>query len=187
MLNVLSIVGTLITDNLVDHFGVSLETTTTLFAIALAATFAAWYASEKTLSIHSICTRRRELFYWAAVLATFAMGTAVGDLTAYTLHLGFLTSGLLFAVVFAIPFVARRVLGLSEVVAFWFAYIITRPLGASYADWLGVPQALGGLNFGRGTVSVALTVAIVLVVGYLAAARIDVEREDTPSEREAVC
>ena len=122
-------------------------------------------------------TRRRELFYWAAVLATFAMGTAVGDLTAYTLHLGFLASGLLFTVVFAIPFVARRLLGLGEVVAFWFAYIITRPLGASYADWLGVPKSLGGLDYGRGTVAVVLTLAIIALVAYFAVTKMDVERE----------
>ncbi len=105
--------------------------------------------SERTLSIHSIYTRRRELFYWAAVLATFAMGTAVGDMTAYTLHLGFLTSGLIFTIVFAVPLVAQRLVGLPEVVAFRFAYIMTRPLGASYADWLGVPKSLGGLAGAR--------------------------------------
>jgi uncharacterized membrane-anchored protein len=155
-------------------------------AVGLVVVFVLWYVSEGTLSIHSVTTRRRELFYWAAVLATFAMGTAVGDLTAYTLHLGFFTSGVMFTVVFAIPLVARRVFGLTEVVSFWFAYIITRPLGASYADWLGVPAALGGLNFGRGTVSVVLTLAIIGVVGYLAATRVDVEREDASTQREAV-
>jgi uncharacterized membrane-anchored protein len=136
--------------------------------------------SERTLSIHSITTRRRELFYWAAVLATFAMGTAVGDLTAYTLHLGFLRSGLVFTVVFAIPLVARRLVGLREVVAFWFAYVVTRPLGASYADWLGVPHSLGGLDLGRGTVSIALALALTCLVAYLSATKIDVEREDAP-------
>src|SRR5260370_16915713 len=109
------------------------------------------------------------MFYWAAGLATFAMGTAVGDLTAYTLHLGWLRSGLMFTVIFAVPMVARRLFGLNEVFAFWFAYVITRPLGASYADWLGVPQSLGGLNYGRGTVAVGLTIPIIPCVGYLSA------------------
>jgi uncharacterized membrane-anchored protein len=144
-------------------------------AAALAVVFAVWRGLEGTLSIHSIVTLRRELLYWAAVLATFAMGTAVGDLTAYTLHLGFLFSGLLFSAVFAAPFVARRPLGLGEASAFWFAYVITRPLGASYADWMGVPQSLGGLGFGRGTVSIALAIAFVVYVALLTLTRADVE------------
>lgn len=144
-------------------------------AAGLAVIFLTWRAVEGTLSIHSIQTRRRELFYWAAVLATFAMGTAVGDLTAYTLRLGFLTSGLLFTLAFALPFVLRRLTGLNEVFAFWCAYVLTRPLGASYADWFGVPRALGGLNYGRGTVAVVLTLAIVALVGYLSVSRADVE------------
>ena len=147
-----------------------------LCAAGLTAIFVVWYLTERTLSIHSINSVRREMFYWAAVLATFAMGTALGDMSAYTLHLGWFTSGVVFTVIFAIPMVARRLFGLNEVFAFWFAYIITRPLGASYADWLGVPQSLGGLNFGRGTVAVGLTIAIVAWVGYLWATKIDVER-----------
>ncbi len=149
-----------------------------LCAAGLTAIFVIWYLTERTLSIHSINTVRREMFYWAAVLATFAMGTAVGDMSAYTLHLGWFTSGLLFTVIFAIPMVARRLAGLNEVFAFWFAYIITRPLGASYADWLGVPQSLGGLNYGRGTVAVGLTVAIVCGVAYLWITKVDVEHVD---------
>ena len=149
-----------------------------LCAAGLAAIFIVWYLTERTLSIHSINTARREMFYWAAVLATFAMGTAAGDMTAYTLRLGWFTSGVLYTVIFAIPIVARRVFGFNEVFAFWFAYVITRPLGASYADWLGVPQALGGLNFGRGTVAVGLTVGIVIWVAYLSITKLDVERSD---------
>ena len=149
-----------------------------LCAAGLAVIFSAWYAVERTLSIHSINTSRREMFYWAAVLATFAMGTAAGDMSAYTLHLGWFTSGLLFTVIFAIPMLARRLVGLNEVFAFWFAYIITRPLGASYADWLGVPQSLGGLNFGRGTVAVGLTIAIVCWVAYLWITKADVDHGD---------
>ena len=172
-----AVFGTMAADGLHRFFGLSYAVTTPFYAVALVVVLTWWYLSEGTLSIHSIDTRRRELFYWAAVLATFAMGTAVGDLTAYTLHLGFLASGLLFTVVFAIPFVGRRLVGLGEVVAFWFAYIITRPLGASYADWLGVPKSLGGLDYGRGTVAVVLTLAIIALVAYFAVTKMDVERE----------
>jgi uncharacterized membrane-anchored protein len=173
-----AVFGTMAADAVHIELGIPYAVSASMCAVALIVIFGAWYLSERTLSIHSIVTRRRELFYWAAVLATFAMGTAVGDLTAYTLHLGFLSSGLMFTVVFAIPFIARRLVGLGEVIAFWFAYIITRPLGASYADYLGVPRSLGGLNYGRGTVAVTLTLAIVVVVIYLAISRVDVERED---------
>jgi uncharacterized membrane-anchored protein len=155
-------------------------------AIGLACVFTVWYLVERTLSIHSITTWRREAFYWAAVLATFAMGTAVGDMTAYTMRLGWFASGLTFTIVFAIPMVARRLFGLREVIAFWFAYIITRPLGASYADWLGVPKSLGGLNYGRGTVAVGLTISIIMWVAYLTVSKVDVEREDAPNQRSAL-
>jgi uncharacterized membrane-anchored protein len=144
-------------------------------AAGLTCIFAVWYLIERTLSIHSIYTWRRELFYWAAVLATFAMGTAAGDMTSYTMQLGWLASGFMFTCIFAIPMLARRLLRLNEVFTFWFAYIITRPLGASYADWLGVPQYLGGLNFGRGTVAIALTIVIIAWVGYLSISKVDVE------------
>lgn len=175
-----AVFGTMAADAVHIELGIPYWLSAAMCAVALVVIFGVWYLSERTLSIHSIYTARRELFYWAAVLATFAMGTAVGDLTAYTLRLGFLTSGLLFTVVFAIPALAYRFLGLREVVAFWFAYIITRPLGASYADWLGVPQSLGGLDFGRGTVSVALTIAIVVLVAYLSATKVDVEGGEAP-------
>jgi uncharacterized membrane-anchored protein len=136
--------------------------------------FGLWYLSEKTLSVHSIYTRRRELFYWAAVLATFAMGTAVGDMTAVSFHLGFLASGILFVFVIAIPAVAYALFGLNEIVAFWFAYIITRPLGASFADWLAVPANQGGLNLGKGTISIALWILIIVFVTYMAVSHRDV-------------
>jgi uncharacterized membrane-anchored protein len=132
-----------------------------IYGVTLTVIFVLWYLSEKTLSVHSIYTRRRELFYWAAVLATFALGTAAGDMMAVSFQLGFFASGILFAVVFAIPGVAYRLFGLSEIVAFWFAYIITRPLGASFADWLAVPPSQGGLNLGKGTISVALWILII--------------------------
>lgn len=155
-------------------------------AAGLTGIFAVWYLIERTLSIHSIYTWRREMFYWAAVLATFAMGTAAGDMSAYTMHLGWLASGVMFTFIFAIPMLARRLLRLNEVLTFWFAYIITRPLGASYADWLGVPKYLGGLNFGRGTVAIALSLVIIAWVGYLSVSKVDVERGDGSVRRPAL-
>src|SRR6476659_3102332 len=127
----ISVVGTLITDNLVDNFGVALVTTTVVFSIVLAAVFAAWYASERTLSIHTIVTTRREAFYWLTVLFTFALGTAAGDLTAERLAVGYWKSALLFAALIGIVYVLHLKAGLNAVVAFWIAYILTRPLGAS--------------------------------------------------------
>ena len=163
-----AVFGTMAADVLHIQFGIPYIASTILFGVALAIVFAAWYASEKTLSIHSITTRRRELFYWTAVLATFAMGTAAGDLAAYTAHLGFLTAGLFFAAVFAAPGIAYRFFKLNGVFAFWFAYIMTRPLGASFADWTGKRRTLGGLGYGDGPVSLVLTILIVALVGYLA-------------------
>jgi uncharacterized membrane-anchored protein len=171
-----AVFGTMVADAAHIELKIPYAASAAICAVGLAAIFIVWYLIERTLSIHSINTPRREIFYWAAVLATFAMGTAAGDMSAYTLHLGWLTSGLMFTVIFAIPLVARRLFGLHEVVAFWFAYIFTRPLGASYADWLGVPKSLGGLNYGRGTVSIALTIVIIVWVAYLWITKIDVER-----------
>jgi uncharacterized membrane-anchored protein len=169
-----SVFGTMTADAVHIGLGIPYLVSTVFFVVALAVVFALWYASERTLSIHSIRTRRRELFYWATVLTTFALGTAVGDMTAVTLHLGYLASGILFAVLMAIPAVAHWRLGLGAVPAFWLAYIVTRPLGASFADWGGVSHARGGLDLGTGTVSLALTVLIVGFVGYLAVTRKDV-------------
>ncbi len=152
------------------------------FAIVLAVVFVVWYMSEKTLSIHSITTPRRELFYWATVMATFALGTATGDLTAATLGLGYFASGVLFAVLFAIPLLASGLLGLNEVAAFWFAYIMTRPFGASFADWFGKPS-LGGLGLGDEKVSLVLTILIIAFVGYLTVTHNDGKRENMGGER----
>jgi uncharacterized membrane-anchored protein len=140
----------------------------------LAVIFVLWYRSEGTLSIHSIYTRRRELFYWATVLATFALGTAAGDLTAKVIGLGYLGSGVMFAVVIAIPYVGYRWFGLNPIVGFWFAYIVTRPLGASFADWLAWPPSVGGLGLGHGMVSLVSAVIIIGLVGYMAATGKDV-------------
>jgi uncharacterized membrane-anchored protein len=150
------------------------------FAVCLAVIFAWWYATERTLSIHTINTRRRELFYWATVMATFALGTAAGDMTAFTLGLGFFTSAMLFYVLIALPALAYFLLGLNEVAAFWIAYILTRPLGASFADWFGKSKSLSGLGLGDGVVSVVLTVLIVLLIGYLNISGKDTPRDSTP-------
>jgi len=170
-----AVFGTMVADAVHIEFGIPYAKSTLMCAVTLAAIFGSWWLIEKTLSIHSIVTRRREFFYWATVLATFAMGTAVGDLSAYSMQLGWLLSGLLYTVLFVIPLLARRLFRINEVFAFWFAYIVTRPLGASYADWLGVPAYLGGLNFGRGTVAISLTVVIIFWVTYLSVTKADVE------------
>lgn len=172
--SMVAVFGTMAAGIVHVYMGIPYILSATIYATATAAIFVLWYLSEKTLSVHSIYTRRRELFYWAAVLATFAMGTAVGDMTAVTFKLGFLGSGMLFAVLIAIPALAHRFLRLNEIVAFWIAYIITRPLGASFADWLAVPQSMGGLNAGKGAVSVALWILIAVFVAYLAVTRKDV-------------
>jgi uncharacterized membrane-anchored protein len=163
-----AVFGTMAADVLHVEFGVPYVVSTVLFAIVLVAVFTTWYRTERTLSIHSISTPRRELFYWAAVLATFAMGTAAGDLAAYTAKLGFLSAGLLFLGIFALPALAWRFFNANAIVTFWFAYIMTRPLGASFADWLGKSRSAGGVGYGDGPVAFVLAALIVLCVGYLA-------------------
>ena len=159
---------------------------TIFFAIALGIIFILWYASEKTLSIHSINSPRREVFYWATVLATFALGTAAGDMTAIAFGWGFLSSGIIFTVlitaVAASHYTAKAVLGpghrhlfRNAVFAFWLAYVLTRPLGASFADWMGKAQTAGGLGWGDGPVALGLGILIFGLVGYLAITRKDVQ------------
>jgi uncharacterized membrane-anchored protein len=168
-----AVFGTMAADVLHIQFGVPYIASTIFFAIVLAIVFAVWHRSEQTLSIHSIFTPRREAFYWAAVLATFAMGTAAGDLAAYRANLGFLSAGLLFTAIFAVPGLAYRLAGLNAIVAFWFAYVLTRPLGASFADWLGKSRHAGGLGYGDGPVAFVLTAVIVVLVGYLTVSGVD--------------
>ncbi|MGW1001868.1 COG4705 family protein [Streptomyces sp. NPDC002520] len=169
-----SVFGTMAADVLHVGLGVPYTLSTPVFLIALAAVFALWYASERTLSIHSIRTRRREAFYWAAVLATFALGTAAGDLTA-SIGLGYLGSVVLFAVAIAVPALAHRAGTLGAVAAFWTAYVITRPLGASIADWMALPHTRGGLAWGLGPVTLSWTVAILGFVAYVGVTRRDTE------------
>jgi uncharacterized membrane-anchored protein len=174
--------GTMAADGWHQALGIPYYGSTALYLVVLAVVFWRWHASEKTLSIHSINTRRREWYYWAAVLATFALGTAAGDMTAVNLQMGFLASGVLFAGIIALPALAFWKLRLNSVVAFWFAYVITRPLGASFADWMDVSRNRGGLGWGTGPVSLALGLIIIGLVGYLALTGRDVQ-PDGPLSR----
>jgi uncharacterized membrane-anchored protein len=169
----ISIVGTLITDNLTDNFGVSLVLSTAVFAVFLAAAFAIWYAVERTLSIHTIVTRRREAFYWTVILLTFALGTAAGDLIAERLNLGYAWSALLFGALIAGIAIWHRQFNLNPVAAFWVAYILTRPLGASIGDLLSQSREDGGLGFGTTGTTVLFLGAILVLVTYLAMSGID--------------
>lgn len=168
-----SIVGTLITDNLTDNLGVPLTVSTGLFSAALVATFALWYKVEGSLSIHSIYTAKRELFYWAAILFTFALGTAAGDLLAESVGLGYALSALAFGAVIALITTGFYVFKLNGVLAFWLAYIITRPLGTSIGDWLSQDVANGGLGLGTVGTSTIFLVAIIGLVSYLTLSRVD--------------
>ena len=166
-----SVVGTLVTDNLVDNFGVKLTTSTIIFTIALALTFAAWYASEKTLSIHTVFTSRREAFYWLAILFTFALGTASGDLVSEQFGLGYLNTGILFGMIIASLAIGYYFLGLDAILGFWLAYIFTRPLGASLGDFLSQPHEYGGLNLGTTITSVLFLGLIAATVVYMTVTR----------------
>jgi uncharacterized membrane-anchored protein len=174
----ISVVGTLITDNLVDELGVPLEVTTAAFAVALGVTFAVWYRAEGTLSIHAITTPRREAFYWLAILFTFALGTAAGDLLAERLGLGYAPSGVVFAAAIALVALWHYRFGLGAVVAFWIAYVLTRPLGASIGDLLSQDRADGGLGLGTTVTSIVFLAAIGLIVLFLTVTRRDVETAD---------
>ena len=163
----ISIVGTLITDNLTDNLGVSLELTTAVFAGALAITFLIWYSIEKTLSIHKIDSLSREAFYWVAILFTFALGTAAGDLLAESLKLGYLLSAIVFAALIVFVWLANKYFSLNTVFSFWTAYILTRPLGASIGDYLSQAKSDGGLGLGTVITSAIFLVAILATVVYL--------------------
>ncbi len=173
----IAIFGTAAADFLHLDVGIPYAGTSIMWAVVLAAIFWMWHRSEGTLSIHSITTRRRECFYWATVLATFALGTALGDYTAFALNLGFLTSGVLFGAIILIPAVAWWRFGMNAVAAFWFAYVITRPLGASFADYLSKPRSLSGAGFGDGPTFAILTLAVAALVLYLTVARPDTPRD----------
>jgi len=163
----ISIVGTLITDNLVDNFNVPLLDTTIFFSVALAGTFVLWFLAERTLSIHSIFTNRREAFYWLAILFTFALGTATGDLVAEKFALGYLATGVLFGMIIVSLSVGYFFLGLDAILSFWLVYILTRPLGASFGDLLSQPAQYGGLGFGTIVTSCVFLGAIAIIVIYM--------------------
>jgi uncharacterized membrane-anchored protein len=173
-----SVFGTLVTDNLTDNVALPLEASTLIFSVLLALAFTVWYRAEKTLSIHSIFTRRREAFYWLTILFTFALGTATGDLMAEVLGLGYVVTGVIVASLIAIAAVAWR-LGLNSVLAFWFVYILTRPLGASVGDYLSQPGSQGGLGLGATVTSLIFAAGIVGIVCYLSATRADVIPNDS--------
>jgi uncharacterized membrane-anchored protein len=174
----LSVVGTLITDNLTDNLGVSLYLSTGIFALALALTFVAWYRSEGTLSIHAVTTTRREAFYWAAILFTFALGTAAGDLVSEQLGLGYALSGLIFGGLIALITLSYYAFRLNAVFAFWSAYVLTRPLGASIGDFLTQAHKDGGLGISTTVVSAVFLTIIVALVAYLTMSKVDREELD---------
>jgi uncharacterized membrane-anchored protein len=169
--------GTMCADVLHVGLGIPYIASTVFYAIVLFAVFRTWHRVEGTLSIHSIITERREVFYWAAVLATFALGTAAGDLTAVTFGLGYFGSGLMFAAIIAIPAIGYFRFRMNSILAFWFAYVVTRPLGASFADWLGVSSARGGLGIGTGLVSFVLAAMIAMFVVFLTSTEIDLPED----------
>ena len=170
--------GTMAADVLHVRFGVAYAASTVLYAVVLIAVFVTWARTEGTLSIHTVDTPRREAFYWAVVVATFAMGTALGDLAATTFHLGYFGSGVLFAGVIAIPAFGYWRLHWNAIFSFWFAYVATRPLGASFADWMGKSRTVGGLGWGDGRVALALALAIFCLVAFLALTRRDLQQPD---------
>jgi uncharacterized membrane-anchored protein len=170
-----AIFGTMAADVLHVGFGIPYIISSIFFSVSLAVIFAVWYVVEKTLSIHSIHNLRRELFYWATVMATFALGTAVGDLTAATLGLGYLLSGVLFAVIFFVPAIGFKKLKWNAIFSFWFAYIITRPFGASFADYFG-KSTLGGIGIGDEITSAVLAVLIIIFVVYLSVSHKDTKQ-----------
>ncbi len=174
----IAIFGTGVSDGLHLFVGIPYTGTTILWAVVLALIFWLWYRSEGTLSIHSITTRRREIYYWAVVFATFALGTALGDFTGTTLGLGYLASGIMFFLIILIPAVAWSRYGLNAIAAFWFAYVVTRPLGASFADYFGRPRSLSGLGFGSGRVAVIVAILVAVLVAYLAVTRRDIQRPE---------
>ncbi|BCH12082.1 membrane protein [Mesorhizobium sp. 131-3-5] len=163
----ISIVGTLITDNLVDNFHVPLMDTTIAFSVALVLTFTLWFQAERTLSIHSIFTNRREAFYWLAILFTFALGTAAGDLVAEKFALGYLATGILFGMIICSLSIGYFFLGLDPILAFWLVYILTRPLGASFGDLLSQPRQYGGFGLGTIVTSAIFLASIVAIVIYM--------------------
>jgi uncharacterized membrane-anchored protein len=171
----IAIFGTGVSDFLHLDVHIPYAGTTLLWAVILAAILAIWQRSQGTLSIHSITTQKREAYYWATVFSTFALGTALGDFTATSLNLGYLSSGIIFSVVILLPALAWWRLGLNSIAAFWMSYVVTRPLGASFADYISKPHNISGINFGDGPTAAVFAAAVIVMVLYLAVARPDVQ------------
>jgi len=171
----IAIAGTGLADFLHLDVHISYAGTTTLWAVILAVLFWVWQRSEGTLSIHSITMQRREAFYWAVVFATFALGTALGDFTASSLGMGYLASGVFFFAVILLPALGWWRLRLNSIAAFWMAYVVTRPLGASFADYISKPHSITGIGFGNGRTAIVFAVAVFVVVAYLAIAAPDIQ------------
>lgn len=176
----IAISGTGVSDTLHLGFKIPYAGTTILWAFVLAVVFWRWHRSERTLSIHSIVTQRREMYYWVTVFATFALGTALGDFTASVVGLGYLSSGIMFSAIILVPAVAWWRFRLNAVAAFWFAYVVTRPLGASFADYLSKSPRISGLGLGDGPTALVITLVVAVLVGYLAVTRVDVQRRAHP-------
>jgi uncharacterized membrane-anchored protein len=176
-----AVFGTMVADAMHIGLGIPYKVSATLFAISLAVILFVWYRAEGTLSIHSIYTPRREFFYWATVICTFALGTATGDLTAITFHLGYIASAFMFLGAICVPLVAWR-LGANPVLTFWAAYILTRPIGASFADFFGMPKDVGGMGIGHGPVSVVTLVLVLASFMYLSRTGIDTPELDAPAD-----
>jgi uncharacterized membrane-anchored protein len=179
-----AVFGTMCADVMHIVIGLPYTVSTLFYAVCLAVTFVAWYRSEGTLDIHSVVTPRREVFYWLAVIFTFAMGTAVGDLTAHTLHLGYLASAFLFIAMICVPLIAWR-LGANQVLTFWAAYVLTRPIGASLADFFGMPKDISGMGYGHAAVSVVTLILTLASFAYLARSGIDQPEPQAPREAPA--
>lgn len=162
-----AVFGTMVADVIHVQIGVPYPVSTASFLVILVAVFAVWYRVEHSLSIHDITTKRREIFYWLTVVSTFALGTAAGDWTAYSLGLGYFHSAIVFAAIMLIPLIGALVLRANSIAMFWLAYIITRPLGASFADWFGKPHYTTGLGYGDGIVSIVLWITLVIIVCYM--------------------
>jgi uncharacterized membrane-anchored protein len=173
----IAIFGTGVSDFLHLDVHIPYAGTTLFWSVILAAIFWIWQRNEGTLSIHSITTQRREAFYWATVFATFALGTALGDFTATSLNLGYLASGIFFGVVILLPALAWWRFGLGSIAAFWMSYVVTRPLGASFADYISKPREISGVNFGDGPTAIVFAVAVFVFVVYLAIVRPDIQRQ----------
>lgn len=177
----ISIVGTLITDDLTDNYEVPLEISTIVFTILLATTFTIWYKKERTLSIHAINTSKREAYYWIAILFTFSLGTAAGDLLSETMEFGYFVSIAIFSIMIAVIAIARFGFQIHTVFAFWTAYILTRPLGASIGDYLSQDLEEGGLALGAEITSIIFLITILAIVVYLSATKVDVIKDEIPS------